>query len=520
MNGRIYSYRLAAGTVGRFGPRTEEIVAVPGLFTIRINEDRPVTKERAVLVDFTAQNALAIRLGEQSDDLSGAWHSTAASVPWVLSAEDGLKTLYAQFRFADGSTSRLIADGIRLDTRAAIESMTFTGPSVRRPGDLIHFRLVAGEADGSASVTVAGFFDAVPLYDDGTSGDAAASDGIYERDLLIPATASAREQEVSGSFTDEAGNPATPLAAPVLLTVESPPEPVVLLEPVVSDPPDAPAVSLRWTLFRDDDFSAYVVYRAETADVDSTDRLIQTVRDRNSLELNDTTTIEGHTYYFRVYVENRSGLSSASNAVQAVVGNVRPPTEVNLEKATSSSPTRVDLEWTRCPDRDFHYYRLYRNDSGSVTEEDTLLAEIMDPSRTFWIDSGLVENTTYYYRVFVVDQNALSTRSNEAAAKTGNEPPPPVTLEEASAVDTTAATLTWSQSSVHDFAYYRLYRDSIPTVTPASSLLVEIDDPKSTSFRDHSLQPASTYHYRVFVYDDATEAEHAGSNTIRCVTPD
>jgi hypothetical protein len=103
---------------------------------------------------------------------------------------------------------------------------------------------------------------------------------------------------------------------------------------------------------------------------------------------------------------------------------------------------------------------------------------------------------------------------------TENEPPAAVLLQAATAIDTTAATLTWAQSSARDFAFYRLYRDVTPTVTTASTRVVEIDLRDATTFRDLDLEPATTYYYRLFVVDDGTNPgpKSTGSNTVTLTT--
>jgi len=616
-NGRTYVYRIAAGVGGQFGPRTDEVEAHPGLFTINLENGSDFTRDREVAVDFDVTNAQAIRLSESADDETASWRSATGSVQWTLSAGDGEKTLYAWFRFVDGSETLPVFDTIQLDTRAAIQSFTFDGAGAFQPGDVLHFRLVAGEPFGQATVTVADVFDAVPLFDDGTNGDVAADDGTYERDLALPASAAVFEEEVQGSFTDEAGNEATPVSAPRLLTVQGAPDPVILHGPVISEPPDAPSVTLHWSLSQEGAFSAYRLFRSASAAVDSSDQLIETITTASTVEFEDTEIVEGRTYAYRVYVQDTFGLQRGSNTVQAEIANERPPAASTLETPEAISTTRIALDWSRSEDLDFFAYRLYRNQTGAVGTDDELLAEITDINTTSWDDgaleedtvyyyrvytvdagglttrsnevegrtendtpaavtlseptatsetrialdwtaseeidflayriyrnligavnegdellaelsdihqtyyddSGLQENTEYFYRVFVVDRGGLTARSNEVAARTKNEAPSSVTLNPASSVDSTAATLSWGASDVHDFAYYRLYRDEIATVTTSSTLVVELDDSAFTSFRDTELDPGTTYYYRVFVVDDAQNAESTGSNTVSLVTP-
>jgi hypothetical protein len=155
-----------------------------------------------------------------------------------------------------------------------------------------------------------------------------------------------------------------------------------------------------------------------------------------------------------------------------------------------------------------------------VTDADTMIASIQDIDRSFFDDHGLVENSTYHYRVYVVDRGNLTTRSNEVEATTDNEPPAAVLLGAATAVDSTAATLTWGQSLAHDFASYRLYRDVNPTVSTSSHLVVQIDERSVLSFRDTTLSSSTLYYYRVFVFDSGTSPgpKSTGSNAVSFTT--
>jgi hypothetical protein len=616
-NGRAYAYRLAAGVGGQFGQRTEEIEAAPGLFAFVIANGGEYTRARAVSIDFSLPSAQGVQLSETPGSFTEPWLDTTSLIQWTLSSGDGEKTVYARFRLVDGAETLPVFDTIRLDTNAAIQSFTFDGQGVRQPGDTIHFRLVAGEPHGLATVSVAGVFDAVPLFDDGTNGDDEAGDGTYERSLAIPSAAAISQEEVVGAFRDEAGNAATAVTAPVLLTIRHAPEAVDLLDPIVAEPPDDASVRLRWSPSQESAFTAYRVFRSVSAPVDSSDELIRTITSRNTLEHEDTDVVEGKTYHYRVYVQDTFGQETGSNTIVALVANVRPPAAVNVTVPGVTTTSRVALQWSKCEERDFSAYRVYRNTTGAVSESDPLVTEIDSADRTSWDDSGLQEDTLYYYRVYVVDtggwttrsnevqgrtenatpaavtlrqptatsttrvaldwsaatesdflnyriyrnmtgtvsnsdsliatitdvrrtywddpgrrentryyyrvyttdQSGLFARSNEVEARTKNDPPPAVSMYAATGVDSTSATLTWGRSNVHDFAFYRLYRDEISAVTTSSTLVSEMDDPAFTSIRDAGLESGTRYYYRVFVVDDADDPESTGSNTITLTTP-
>ena len=361
-------------------------------------------------------------------------------------------------------------------------------------------------------------FSAVPLYDDGAGGDATAGDGTYERDLVIPTSARISEERAIGSFVDEAGNTATALDAPRLLTVQSAPAAVEMLQPLVVEPPENAGVTLRWTRSNTTGFRAYRIFRAEGAAVDSTDKLIETALSITNQEFTDWDVVEGRTYAYRVYVQDDQALETGSNTVSAEVPNVRPPGAVSLRAPSAVSTSRIALAWDESADRDFAAYRLYRNETGTVSEEDELITEVTNEREAFWDDEGLTENTTYYYRLYTYDEAGLFTRSNEIEALTANKPPPAVTLSEATGIDSTSANLSWTQSDAHDFAYYRLYRDRIAAVSTSSTLVSELDSRLFLGFHDDDLSPGTRYYYRVFVVDDAADAEATGSNTITLVT--
>jgi hypothetical protein len=518
-NEHSYEYRIAAGQAGEFGERSDFIAAQPGLYTLVIADDAPKTRTRVVLLSLHAPGAEAVRLFEGPDSTASTWRQAAASVSWTLSSGDGEKTVYGVFRLMDGSITSPASDRIVLDTEAVVRALEFDGNDVRQPGDAIHFRLDAGEPRGQATVDVAGVFTALALFDDGTNGDSVPADAVYEREATIPAGHGANAATVTGHFTDEAGNTAS-LDAGRTLSVRKSPDAVSLMEPIVTEPPDAAAVKLRWTQSLATDFAAYRVYRAQTADVDSSDRLVGSVSPAVTLELADRDVVEGDTYWYRVYVVTSGALQAGSNRVQTTVVNARSPAAVTVESPEAVGTTRLSLRWSRSQETDFQSYLVYRSLGDAVTGTDTVLATITPVGQTYFDDMQLIENTAYSYRVDVRDRGGLVSRSNPVKATTENEPPPAVVLAAATDIDTTAATLTWGASTVHDFAYYRLYRDETPTVTTASTRVVEIDLRDATTFRDHDLKPSTTYYYRVFVVDDGTNPgpKSTGSNAITLTT--
>lgn len=514
-NNRYYAYEIAAGVGTRFGKRTEEIQATPGLFSIALANDAPRTNQRNVQAGLSAPATVeAVQLAENAAFSGAAWRPFSSILTWSLSLGDGEKTVYARYRLNDGTESVTCFDVIALDTHALINAVSFDGSNERAPGDVVHFRVETGEAEGEATIEVPSFITATPLFDDGTNGDPVAGDGSYERDITLPGGTVTTGALVRGRFTDAAGNTATALEATRTLTVRKPPTPIALTEATASVPPDPARVTLRWEQTLDTDFAAYRVYRSDDALVDGSDLLVATTSSRGGTESADSDVAEGRTYFYRVFVRGSSGLETGSNTLQIAVPNVRPPSAVTLKSPDGIGVTRLALAWSGNEDLDFASYSVYRDIEGGVDDSAELVATITDRDRTYVDDTGLVENTEYHYRVYVLDTAGLRARSNEVSARTVNEDPPAVVLSPAASITSTAATLTWTASDAHDFKAYRLYRADNAAVSTGSTLVGEILEPQGTSFRDTVLDPATRYYYRVFVVDEGPDSKSTGSNVV------
>ncbi len=196
------------------------------------------------------------------------------------------------------------------------------------------------------------------------------------------------------------------------------------------------------------------------------------------------------------------------------------PTAVEIETASQTEANWIALSWTRNDDVDFAEYRLYRGAVPSVEAgdgDDQVIAVITDREVTNHVDSlSLRDTTQYYYRVFVKDSEDSLAGSNEVAVYTRNSPPPTAESFAAAAADSpsTGVELTWSpvsQTAVHDFAEYRIYRSTSEAVSQQSDLVGAITgDISSSSFVDGTTDQATEYYYRLYVIDRGALASGSG----------
>ncbi len=175
----------------------------------------------------------------------------------------------------------------------------------------------------------------------------------------------------------------------------------------------------------------------------------------NTITYNDTTAVEGTTYYYRVLAKNSFGSSAYSNEGS---GKVEPPVPGNSGTLTLNgvTATGITVNWTKATDNvtsqsnlQYLVYRSTSNNLGSVanceangTKVDDFAANITTKTVT-----GLNSGTTYYFNVVVKDEVGNKTCYGVNSATTLI----PVTFNSAvqsggtsSTADSTGLTLTFS----------------------------------------------------------------------------
>ncbi len=163
-----------------------------------------------------------------------------------------------------------------------------------------------------------------------------------------------------------------------------------------------------------------------------------------------------------------------------------PPTTPAALSATAASSSQINLSWTASTDNvGVASYRVYRNS-----------AQIATATGTTYSDSGLAAATTYTYAVAAVDAagnvSGLSTSANATtAAATDTTPPSTPTGLSASAVSSSAITLTWTASTDNvAVAAYNVYRGSVLAASVTT-----------TGYADTGLAASTAYTYSVAAVD-------------------
>lgn len=218
--------------------------------------------------------------------------------------------------------------------------------------------------------------------------------------------------------------------------------------------------------------------------------------------------------------DDRAGNSASRAQAASRISVRRPPDPVTIFSviAPQGYYDRLNLNWQTSNAQDFAQYRIYRGTTAGVDSTDFLVAVLSSLGQTSVTDTGLSENTEYYYKVYVVDITALWGGSNEVNATTGADLPPeavdlyPIIVEPDYYQD---VDIEWSQSSANDFGSYRLYRWQEDIGRNDSSLIAFVTNRSNVTFTDHppfnSGEDSVDFWYIVHLYDDGGNSASSDS---------
>lgn len=525
-NGNRYYYQLSAvSTKGYEGKRSTVISAIPNLFSVIIENGEEYTNKTTVTLSLTAPLGTAY-MSIASDSLfqNSPWESYVSRKTWQLSPGDGEKFVYVKFRdYSGNSTPSHHFDKIIVDTKAVITEVTEnTNNKTKVPGQVIHFKLSAGEMNGEATVDIGDVVRGIKLYDDGMNGDAKANNGAYEVDYMIPMGLKVLNVIITGHFRDRLGNLAQDVTASGRVTIQQDPLAVTLYPPAITGT-DKKMLELYWSPSADNDFASYRLYRKTSSGVDTSTAsiLIATIANKATANHTDSDVKENINYYYRVFVFDKFGKAKGSNEVIGKINliNEKPSPVILLPPtAVEKSLTSLTLTWSRNQDDDFESYRIYRAQAPKAVDSTSFVAEIIyNQNIVNYQDTGLKENTEYNYQIYVFDTGGRSAGSNKEKGRTNvNEPPTPVTLLAPTPIEnsTTSLNLSWSKNADEDFKSYRIYRSDAPKSVDSSSFLVDIIyNQNTTSYENKNLKEGTEYNYRIYVFDNGGKS--TGSNTAK-----
>ncbi len=203
---------------------------------------------------------------------------------------------------------------------------------------------------------------------------------------------------------------------------------------------------------------------------------------RSKLELQTTlNTREGKNDFETL----RSGIADSIAKLGGTVPDAQSPSVPTGVQAVPLSTTSVRINWTASTDNvGVTGYRVYRNG-----------VEVGTTASTSYTDTGLTQNTNYFYKVSARDaKDNRSGLSNQAAATTpagDNQPPGAPGNVQASAVSASSISLSWTASTDNlGVAGYRIFRNG--TLVGISA---------TPGYTDTGLKATVRYSYTVSAFD-------------------
>ena len=193
----------------------------------------------------------------------------------------------------------------------------------------------------------------------------------------------------------------------------------------------------------------------------------------------DTKDLAANTSYdYQLESCNDNGCSGRSSFVSATTAPAMPLAPM----VTTQSEGVISITWSEVAGAT--HYKLYRAtvSGGSFTQIEGSIAV------TDYVDSGLDENVSYYYRLAACNDNGCSGRSSVVSATTAPEPPSALT---ASAQSDSAISIAWS--AVADATHYKLYR-----ATTSEGSFTQIEGSIAvTVYVDSGLAANTSYEYQL-----------------------
>ncbi len=419
-NGQQYIYSVGGVNArGLEGRRTEEILAVPSVYSISIDGGSEVVNSRIVDLTITAPISTVLMKISNGPEMSGVdWEVFSDGREWDIGAGDGEKHIYAQFQDENGSRSNIISKAVELDTYSSITSVSISPDLMKYTiGATVHFEIIVDgdETEGTAWLEIENLSEEIALYDDGRGGDQVASDGVYEASFNFPGSYRGTDLGIAGMFVDRAGNQAPTFEAGKKISFTDPPDPVQLICAMDST---TSSITIKWVESTEPDFLAYRIYRSTTEGVpESPEYFVRGLDNRSQTTYPDGDLIEGVVYYYRIFVVNDLLDTAGSNELVAHTYDVYPAAVI-LDPPSAVGTDRLTLTWSVNEDTDFEEYRIYRSTSPGVTTSSLRLPYISDREITWFDDTGLdLTTNTYYYRVIVFDKSGKSARSNEISTE-------------------------------------------------------------------------------------------------------
>ena len=251
--------------------------------------------------------------------------------------------------------------------------------------------------------------------------------------------------------------------------------------------------------------------KAESGYQVAKDSVIIHTTSANAVSYTATGLTENHAYSFKVRAYHSSGTySSYSNEDSCTTGVISPNSLVVSTSATSSA--QLNLTWNdRSSVEDGYKIERATGACSGFSQIGTTGANIEAYS-----DSGLLNGTTYCYRVRAYDG---ATNSSYSSSVSGTTSMPAPTNLSGSAVSQTEVSLIWTDNSNSETGFKIERADSNDcTGTPSFSQITTVGS-NVTAYSNTGLTSNTSYCYRVRAYTSYANSEYSSTTVVTTSLP-
>lgn len=198
----------------------------------------------------------------------------------------------------------------------------------------------------------------------------------------------------------------------------------------------------------------------------------------------------------RLYIALTLAVLTVTRVQSAAAATTKPKAPTNLS-AVATSQTQINLTWTDNSTIEVGY-KIERatSSAGPWTQLATAAR-----NATGYINTGLAEATTYYYRVRAYSRSANSDYSNTASATTAGTTTPPAAPSNLalSVISSAQINLAWTDNSNNETGFN--IERALDRAGPWTSIALTAAN--ATSFYNTGLLPNTYYYYRVSATNSA-----------------
>ena len=219
---------------------------------------------------------------------------------------------------------------------------------------------------------------------------------------------------------------------------------------------------------------------------------IATVSGRLNAEYIDSNLNDKYTYKYRVLSLTYDDITSTPSEIVTVVTKALPENVSDI-KASRDLPKKIQLNWNKSKIKDLQHYNVYRS-----VNVDGGYNVIRNTKHNSFTDNIEEDGKQYFYRVSSVDKDGLESIYDKQSIQglTLVKPTPPSVVEAKIVED--KVKLNWSNTDPRTITYIVVKRYKKGLFEEINEEFIDIN---KLEFIDSSIEPDTTYYYRIFGVD-------------------